>query len=342
MKTSYIQYITILTIGLLILASTHTPLFAEATYNEIDRIAHQTATSSERVWLSENPKVKTFNNDDRISNVKTNTNLELHSEGILQPAYSYADNDSEQTSLIENGDFETGDFTGWNVHADNAVVQSAETMGNPSHLIDGTYSGYKNWGDGDIISQPVELEPGQEYTLSFEGFLAWNWIYLYARVFDTSTNEMIAETNIHKTDSLTATVNFVAPEGGSVEIWFTKEVTDADPGRVGIDNITLVEAETATSNELDLEQPKEIGLSQNYPNPFNPTTSISFNLPEATNVSLSVYNMIGQKVAVLVDGRRTAGEHTVAFDASSLSSGVYIYRLRSGSMTITKKMTLLK
>ena len=340
MKTSYIQYIIILTFGLLILASTHTPLSAEATYNEIDGIAHQTATSSERVWLSENPKVKIFNNDDRISNVKTNTNLELHSEGILQPAYSFADNDSDQTSLIENGDFETGDFTGWEVHGDNVFVQGKDDMGDPSQLIDGTYSAYKNWGTGDIISQLVELEPGQEYTLSYDGFLAWDWIYLYARVFDTSTSEKIAETNIHKADSLLASVDFVAPEDGSVEIRFAKWAES--PGRVGIDNITLVKAGTATSNESDLEQPKEIGLSQNYPNPFNPTTSISFNLPEATNVSLSVYNMIGQKVAVLVDGRRTAGEHTVSFDASSLSSGVYIYRLRSGSMTITKKMTLLK
>ncbi len=142
-------------------------------------------------------------------------------------------------SFIENGDFETGDFTGWDVHGDNVVVQSAEDMNDPSHLIDGEYSCYKNWGEGDIVSQVVEVEPGKDYTLSFKGFLAWNWIYVHARVTDTADDALIAETSIHKTDSVDASFDFTAPESGSIEIRFSK--TADDPGRVGIDNITLVE-----------------------------------------------------------------------------------------------------
>lgn len=142
-------------------------------------------------------------------------------------------------SLIVNGDFETGDFTGWEAHGDNVLIQSAETMGNPDHLIDGVYSCYKNWGEGDIVSQVVEVEPGKDYTLSFKGFLAWNWIYVHARVTDTADDALIAETSIHKTDSVDASFDFTAPESGSIEIRFSK--TADDPGRVGIDNITLVE-----------------------------------------------------------------------------------------------------
>ncbi len=90
------------------------------------------------------------------------------------------------------------------------------------------------------------------------------------------------------------------------------------------------------------ELPTSIGLSQNYPNPFNPSTTIRYELPVSANVRLSVYNMLGQEVAVLVNGVRPSGVSTVQFDASNLSSGIYVYRLTSGTETITRKMLLVK
>jgi hypothetical protein len=88
--------------------------------------------------------------------------------------------------------------------------------------------------------------------------------------------------------------------------------------------------------------PAEISLRQNYPNPFNPATTLAFALPEATEVRLEVFNVAGQRVALLEEGRRPAGEHQLRFDASGLSSGVYLYRLRAGNETLTRRMTVVK
>ena len=83
-------------------------------------------------------------------------------------------------------------------------------------------------------------------------------------------------------------------------------------------------------------------LEQNYPNPFNPNTTIRFSVPEKANVTLKIYNTIGQEVASLLNGEITAGNHEVDFNASALSSGVYFYRIQSSSFTSTKKMILIK
>ncbi|MCB9357672.1 MAG: T9SS type A sorting domain-containing protein [Calditrichaeota bacterium] len=86
----------------------------------------------------------------------------------------------------------------------------------------------------------------------------------------------------------------------------------------------------------------EFALHQNYPNPFNPTTSIRFDLAEASEVTLKVFNVAGQEVANLVSGNLVAGAHTVSFDGATLTSGVYLYRLTAGEFTQTQKMMLLK
>jgi photosystem II stability/assembly factor-like uncharacterized protein len=88
--------------------------------------------------------------------------------------------------------------------------------------------------------------------------------------------------------------------------------------------------------------PSNYVLSQNYPNPFNPSTKISYSLPKAGNVNLVVYDILGREVAVLVNEFTTAGNHTIDFNASGLSSGVYLYKIQSGNFTATKKMVLVK
>jgi len=98
-----------------------------------------------------------------------------------------------------------------------------------------------------------------------------------------------------------------------------------------------------TSLSVDEEFiPTEFALHQNYPNPFNPVTTIQFDIPEAGEVRLDVYNILGKKVATLVQGRLEIGGYTVGWDAAGIASGIYYYRISSAKFTSTKKMILMK
>jgi hypothetical protein len=99
--------------------------------------------------------------------------------------------------------------------------------------------------------------------------------------------------------------------------------------------------------EVNVSLPTDFALEQNYPNPFNPSTSIQFSLPVDANVTIGVYNLMGEKVADVVSSDYSAGTHKVNFDASSLSSGIYFYRIdaatsNGNNFSSVKKMTLLK
>ncbi|MFW6347114.1 MAG: T9SS type A sorting domain-containing protein, partial [Cyclonatronaceae bacterium] len=91
-----------------------------------------------------------------------------------------------------------------------------------------------------------------------------------------------------------------------------------------------------------LNLPTQVQLRQNYPNPFNPSTTITFGLPETGEVRLEVFNINGQRVASLINGRMSSGYHNVRFDAANLASGVYLYRLEAAGQVRTEKMTLIK
>jgi hypothetical protein len=95
-------------------------------------------------------------------------------------------------------------------------------------------------------------------------------------------------------------------------------------------------------SEEKFHQPSDYILQTNFPNPFNAVTMISFDLPRPGNVKLEIFNLMGQKAATLIDGWREAGNHTINWDASAYSSGIYFYKLSTGDKVITRRMTLLK
>ncbi|OGU66136.1 MAG: hypothetical protein A2X62_16345 [Stygiobacter sp. GWC2_38_9] len=101
---------------------------------------------------------------------------------------------------------------------------------------------------------------------------------------------------------------------------------------------TKVSVEKITGNI-----PTEFYLEQNYPNPFNPSTQIRFGITEASNVELKVYDILGREVVTLIDREfMNAGVYNVKFNAVDLASGIYIYKLATGNLSISKKMQLMK
>jgi hypothetical protein len=104
-------------------------------------------------------------------------------------------------------------------------------------------------------------------------------------------------------------------------------------------------SETATTALLSIASSPVVtayALEQNFPNPFNPSTTIQYALPNAGDVRLTVFNVLGQEAATLVNENKPAGTYSVQFDASRLASGLYFYRLQAGSYVEMKKLVLLK
>lgn len=135
-------------------------------------------------------------------------------------------------------------------------------------------------------------------------------------------------------------INDEIPDLGEILIQVTDQSLNpaASGSYAEIDNLSF----SILSDVDDEVNLNSFSLEQNYPNPFNPVTAISYQIAKPENVTLKVYDIIGNEVATLVNEKQAAGKHTVNFDASNLSSGVYLYKIQVGSFVQTRKMTLLK
>jgi hypothetical protein len=127
---------------------------------------------------------------------------------------------------------------------------------------------------------------------------------------------------------LSATTQFCDSTGYVVFLYEVRE------SQVVIDDITSIEE--------NISRPEDMIVGRVYPNPFNSSTTIEYSLSEAGHIRIDIYDLLGRQVETLLDEYRQAGAHTVTFDASHLSSGVYFYRLRTGERIETKRMLLLK
>lgn len=126
---------------------------------------------------------------------------------------------------------------------------------------------------------------------------------------------------------------------------FTNSLPNNIFGAGKVNALALISAIESTSTSLDQSNnalPKQFTLNQNYPNPFNPTTNISFSLPVSTQVNLTIYDMLGQRVQVLQQGFLNAGSYNINFNASALPTGMYFYRLQASEFNQVRKMTLIK
>ncbi len=120
-------------------------------------------------------------------------------------------------------------------------------------------------------------------------------------------------------------------------------IGNSEINEIYIDNVyfygdQIINSTEGTENDI----PDVLELSQNYPNPFNPSTNIEFGVPQASQVTLEIFNTLGQLVSTLIDSRLTPGSYSIPWDASQYTSGVYFYRLSAGDEVLTKKMLLIK
>jgi len=130
--------------------------------------------------------------------------------------------------------------------------------------------------------------------------------------------------------------------GAGLPTFIIVGVTDDDSSAVHVDEVWYNETPTGMGISDDAPIASSYELGQNYPNPFNPTTHIRFNIPETAGAKLTVFNIMGEAVANLVDGVVSAGGHTVSWNAANMPTGVYFYRLESGNFTQTRKLLLVK
>ena len=141
-------------------------------------------------------------------------------------------------------------------------------------------------------------------------------------------------------------VGFVSGNGTSTEV-HTYSFVDHSPV-VGTSYYRLRQvdfdgtSEYSNVVEVVFGAVSEFALDQNYPNPFNPSTIIKYSIKEKSNVELKIFDLLGSEIATLVNEEKAPGNYDVSFDASSLSSGVYLYTIKAGSFVQTRKMLLMK
>ncbi len=233
-----------------------------------------------------------------------------------------------------------------NISKTQAEVNETITFdGSQSYDNDGNITQFLwNFGDGNTSTQATATHTySQANTYNYSLTVTDN---------DGATDQKTGQITVSGASTNYVTVN---PSNGSIQPGSSQTITltlDAQniqegtyTGQVNISsnggNITipidyLVDVEKLT------EIPIEFSLSQNYPNPFNPSTSIEFAVPRETNVSIKIYDMLGKEVATLLNEVKKQGTYKVIFDASTLASGVYVYRIETSEFVDTKKLILLK
>ncbi len=192
------------------------------------------------------------------------------------------------------------------------------------------------------MDQPwgVEVDPsGRLYVSEDYGNRVLWFDSAYAKPNGANADGVLGEPDF-VTDSAVASKNGLAsPWGTCIDpITNTFWIADAANNRI----LRFTASTPLTSVAFASTQPTQFSLEQNYPNPFNPTTVVSYQLPDVSNVTLVVYDVLGREVAVLVNERKPAGRYSVEFDGSKFATGMYVYRLSTGSRVECRKMVLLK
>ena len=262
----------------------------------------------------------------------------------------------EGTDLLYS--FEGGDLEGWSNEGDNvtsvATTDTWSSHGDYSQYTDiefgsGTYHFRVSYGQDDpatFYDQYTHLSAmvrhdGEAPNYGDGGLEAhlyimtdgWNWQDADATVVPVTSSEDGAKLvfDLANVDDLDVVF--------AMGVQFIENENAAGETRLYLDEVRGYYEDVSAE---DPDKPGRFALNQNYPNPFNPVTTIEFEVPMQSHVTMEVYNVLGQRVMTLVDDDFDRGIHTVQFDGSNISSGVYLYRLEAGNFAETRKMLLIK
>lgn len=237
---------------------------------------------------------------------------------------------------IHSADFNSGELRGQVLLAANTAPEATEITA-PA---DGATIALEGEGSSMFEATWDESSDANNNELS----------YIWQLSTDTNFDNIVVNANVGSSTSFETTFSTLdellgtlgVDVGMSTTVYHRVIVSDGSDQTMSEPREANLERGMVTSNEGIDTTPSQFSLQQNYPNPFNPTTNITFSLTEPSQAKLTVYNMLGQEVTVVANKRFNAGEHSISFDASTLASGIYIYRLQAEGQTLTKQMTLIK
>ncbi|MCL4511930.1 MAG: YCF48-related protein [Bacteroidetes bacterium] len=255
-----------------------------------------------------------------------NTSHNLYGVFVASPTKTWAVGDAGTIMTTSNG------FDSW------ASQTSPTTVALRSVSFSDTLNGYILGDNGTILKT---TDGGIKWSLSESPGSSLNAI----KFVDANDGWVVGDSGkIFNTSNGGA--KWVSQESGVAATLLSLDFLNSQNGiAVGNSGIVLTTKNGGSITGVErpgVALPMTTKLEQNYPNPFNPTTTIGYQLPLNNFVTLKIYDILGREIATLVNGRETAGMHTVTFDASKLPSGVYFYRLEAGAYHDTKKVLLLK
>jgi beta-glucanase (GH16 family) len=241
---------------------------------------------------------------------------------------------------IRNADFFESD-SGWNF-VTHGSAQANSTVINGEYRVSIVNGGNDGW-DIHLGQFPLNIENGKKYTITFDAYAAsprtilalvgmnaepWT-LYSGDQIISLTTEKQTYSYSFIMSDPSDNQSRFGFDLGGfAIDVFFDNLIVSSGTTVVGMSKIP--------------NTPQRIQLVQNYPNPFNPTTNITYHLPKSSNVELSIYNLVGQKVAILVSERQQVGQHQVQWDASGFASGIYYYMIKTDEFRQVKKMVLVR
>jgi hypothetical protein len=245
------------------------------------------------------------------------------------------------TNLVVNGDFSEGIFE-WNWELDNDAQATWEITQDDEFQFNITTSG-SNLADIQLIQPGVSLVKGEKYLLEFDARAINSPRVIEVEVkngFWPNNNYSRRGLTFIQTEMRRFSHEFEMEEQSDSNAEIVINVGGSDISVI-VDNISLKIPITSVEDKKE-GIPLKYHLENNYPNPFNPKTIINYELPITNDVDLSIYNMLGQKVATLVSEKKNAGYHQVEWDATNYASGIYYYKIKAGDFQAVRKMVLLR